>query len=139
MAVINFAFTQIVAERNKAIKGGININTHLSIEDVKEKPLNEQKAVVISFSFSADYSPDLGRLSIKGEITYIFSSETTEKILKTWKDKKVLPDDIIPIVYNYILNKCHVEGVVISRDVGLPPPIPMPSVKPRNKEGDYIG
>lgn len=141
MAVISFGFTQVVAERNKHVKGNININTHLSLEDVNEQKLNlnneKQKGLKISFKFNADYEPDLGRIVVGGEVTHIFDLETADKILKSWEANKTIPNDQISRIYSNILSKCHVEAIAISRDVGLPPPMPMPSVKP--KKEDYIG
>ena len=137
MAVIGFGFTQIAAEKNKHIKGNINIKTHLSLEDVDEQTFNDKKGIKISFKFSADYEPDFGRIVVSGAVTHVFDAEIVDKILDAWKKNKTIPEEYIPQIYSHLLSKCHVEAIAISRDVGLPPPMPMPTVKA--KKEDYIG
>ena len=36
---------------------------------------------------------------------------------------------ISPILLNSILNKCNVQALILSQDINLPPPIPLPKVQ----------
>ena len=40
---------------------------------------------------------------------------------------------IMPIIFNNILNKSTIEGIIIGKDVGLPPLLKMPKVTPNPK------
>ena len=137
MAVVNFNFNQIVAERNKPTSGKINIGTNISITDVIEHPLNipddKQKAVRFGFKFSAVYEPDVGRITLSGEVIHIFEAKLADEILAEYKKGKKVKKEILPIIYSFVLTKCHVEAIAVSRDVNLPPPIPMPKIQQKEK------
>ena len=44
------------------------------------------------------------------------------------KDKKI-PKEVMTPVLNNILAKSNVEALVLSRELNLPPPIPLPKVE----------
>jgi len=145
MAIIGFNFTQVIAEREKPATGKIEINTNITILDLAEQDLNlkegKQKAIKFVFQFSTNYSPDIGRIVIKGEVVNLFDAKTADEVLKEFKKDKKVKKEILPGLYSFVLGKCHVEAIAISRDVSLPPPLPMPRVKAKETEAqeDYIG
>jgi len=51
------------------------------------------------------------------------------RFLKAGRKNKQVPKDIMGDILNTILMRCNVEALVLSRDVNLPPPIPMPKVQ----------
>jgi len=134
MAVIGFGFNQVVAERNKPVTGKISINNNVAIKEVKTQELNlgeGQKAIIFGFQFASDFAPDIGRIALKGEVSYMFDAEKAKHVLDTWEKDKKVPSEVLPGVLSYILGKCNVEAIAISRDVALPPPMPMPKVEPK--------
>ena len=55
--------------------------------------------------------------------------DKVKEILKSWKKDNKVDKDILGPIYNTILSKCNVQAIVLSRDIQLPPPIPLPKVK----------
>ena len=49
--------------------------------------------------------------------------------LKNWKKNKAVPKDTMNEILNVILMRCNVEALILSRDVNLPPPIPLPKIQ----------
>ena len=123
MALVGFHYTKLLAEKKKTATGKINVNNNIVITDVKEAKLNmgpsKQKGVEFSFAFKTKYDPDYANIDIEGAVVYI-GTETKVK-------------EILAEVYNHVLSRCNVEALVLGKDMGLPPHIPMPQVK--GKEG----
>ena len=42
---------------------------------------------------------------------------------------KKIPKDIVQEIMSNVLSKCNIEALLMSREIGLPPPIPLPKVK----------
>jgi hypothetical protein len=55
--------------------------------------------------------------------------EGTTGIAQKWNKEKKLPDDVANEVLNLIMRNCLMQGVVLARDMRLPPPIQLPTVK----------
>ena len=133
MTVISFNFTKINAERNKGIKGKLNISNNVSIKEVKVFELklgkNKEKALKFNFKFEAIYDPKIGNIEILGEIVYLGKDEVIKDAEKQWKKDKKIPKEIIEEIMSNILTKCNIEALLMSRELSLPPPIPLPKVK----------
>ena len=133
MTVISFNFTKINAERNKGARGKLNISNNVSIKEVKIFDLklgkNEEKALKFDFKFEAVYDPKIGNIELLGEVVYLGKEETIKEAEKQWKKDKKVPKEIIEEVMSGILSKCNIEALLMSREIGLPPPIPLPKVK----------
>ena len=132
MTVIGFNFTKIQAEKKKAIKSNVNINNNVSIKDLKEIDLalgvNKQKGIKFEFLFVSKYSSDIAEITLEGESVYVGPEAKIKEILDTWKKEKKLAKSVMNEIFNNILAKCNIQAIIISRDLGLPPPIPMPKV-----------
>ena len=133
MTVISFNFTKISAERNEGIKGKLNISNNVSIKDVKSFDLklgkNKEKALKLEFLFEAKYDPNIGNISLGGEIVYMGTADKVKNIESEWKKNKKLPNDVVEEVMSNILSKCNIEALIMSREINLPAPIPLPKVK----------
>lgn len=129
IAAINF--TKISAERNSELKGKININNNIIITDIKQIDfkLPNQESIKVEFDFNSKYDPDIGTISITGEVILIDQPKKITEILDEWKKDKKLQEDILAGVMNNLLTKCNVEAILIGREVGLPPTLSMPKVK----------
>jgi len=138
MTIIGFNFTKISVEKKpKSVSGKMNISNNISITNVEEKELafgkSKQKAIVFTFKFSSKYQPDVGEIELVGNITYVADAAKTEEIIKEWKKSKKLPKEIMTSVINTALNKSNIQALILSRDINLPPPIPLPKVKGQSK------
>ncbi len=132
MTVIGFNFTKISAQKNKPIKGKVNINNNVSVKDIKEVDLNlgktKQKGVKFEFVFTSKYSTDVADITLEGETVYVGPEATIKEIQDEWKKDQKLPKSVMNEIFNNVLSRCNVQAIIISRDLGLPPPIPMPKV-----------
>ncbi len=138
MSIIGFNLNKIMVERKKAGEGKININNNISVTRVKEEEIGlggtMQKTLKVDFRFVSKYEPDMGEILMEGDVLWLADSNNTD-IVKQWEATKNLPEDIMRTVLNHILVKCNIEALLLSRDVNLPPPIPLPKV---DKKPDQV-
>ena len=138
MTIVGFAFTKISAERVKPIDGPVSINNNISVKEIQRQEINmgqkkTQPALKFVFEFVSDYDPKVGSILLEGEITYIADEKVIEAIVKDWKAKKVIEKDLMSIIINNALARCNIQALVMSRDVNLPPPIPLPKLQVEEK------
>ncbi|MEM4239595.1 MAG: hypothetical protein QXM31_00480 [Candidatus Woesearchaeota archaeon] len=133
MTVVGLQINKIVVEKHAPAKGKISVNNNVAVKDVEKTELvfgnSKQDAIKFTFEFKASYEPKIATMTFEGNLTYFDTPQAIDEIIKGWKkDKKVTPE-IMSGVLNQILTKCNVEALLLSREVNLPPPIPMPRVK----------
>jgi hypothetical protein len=144
MTIVGFNFTKINAEKRNA-GGKINISSNVTIKTVEESKLNfgnkAQIPLVFNFEFVCKYEPDVGHILLEGEVISLENEKSAKDVVKLWKkDKKKVGPEIMQPVFNTILARSNIEAVILSRDMGLPSPIPLPKVESRQpKAEDYIG
>ena len=133
MAVIGFNFTKILVERKTPLKGKVDISNNVSVKNVEYTDLllgdSKQKALKFSFDFTSTYSPSIGEILFNGELLYMNQPDKQDEIVKGWKKNKQVPKETMTEVLNTILARCNVSALMLSRDVNLPPPIPLPKVE----------
>lgn len=137
MTVVGMQFNKINVEKNKPAKGKVSVNNNVSIKNVEKTQLafgtSKQDALNFAFEFVASYEPRIATITLEGNLTYFDKQDAIKKLYEVWqKDKKVSPEVMTPIL-NSILNKCNVEALLLSREINLPPPIPLPRVKTQKK------
>jgi hypothetical protein len=134
MAIVNFVFTKIHAERSSGIEGKISIKNNVSIKDVAKTDLDlgskKQPVLKFSFEFTSDYDPKIGLIKIEGQLTYMSDEKQITDVLKEWKKERKIEKQLMTTLLNNILGKCNIEALIISRDINLPPPIPLPKLQP---------
>ncbi len=134
MAIIGFNFTKILVEKKvTSTKGNIDIKNNVSVKNVESLDFNlgtaKQKVVKFTFEFTSEYKPEVGTILLTGDLIYMDEPAKQDEILKGWKKDKEVPAEIMPEILNTILTRCNVEALVLSRDVNLPPPIPLPKIQ----------
>ncbi|HHE36941.1 MAG TPA: hypothetical protein ENL16_03965 [Candidatus Woesearchaeota archaeon] len=136
MTVIGFSFTKMLVEKKNPVKGKVNINNNVGIKNLEETKLNintKRKALKLEFEFSSTYEPNIGKILLTGEVIYLIDKDKAAEAVKNWKKNKKLEKDMLTTVLNNVLAKCNVQALILSKDMNLPPPIPLPKVgeKPR--------
>ena len=133
MPAIGMNINGIVAKKSEEATLGVKVNTNTNLKDVKEhdlSPLN-QKCLSIDFEFTTKYvsskEKKVAEFVISGDV--LFLDENYKKILEQWKKEKKLPDDISLQVINVVFNKCLKKAILLSDDLQLPSPIPIPVAK----------
>ena len=141
--IVGFGFTKLSAEKNEAAKGKIDINNNVSIKNVEESDLSlgkeKQNALKFIFEFTSKYEPSVGTILFEGEVLYLEDPKKVKEILNSWKKDKKIDKELMAGVLNTVLTKCNVQALILSQEVNLPPPIPMPKVQIANPEKEYIG
>lgn len=133
MAIIGFNFTKILVEKKTGLKGNVDIKNNVSVANVENADFSlgdsKQKALKFSFEFTSEYKPEIGTMLFNGELLYMSDQAKQDEIVKGWKKNKQVPKEVMGEILNTILMRCNVEALVLSRDVNLPPPIPLPRVQ----------
>lgn len=132
MSVVGIQFNKIVIDKKSPAKGKVNVNNNVAVKDVHKTDLtfgnSKQNALQFDFEFRVHYDPGIADLTFNGFLTYFEKPEVIEEILKAWKKDKKVPKEVMTPVLNSILAKCNIEALILSREVNLPPPMPMPKV-----------
>ncbi len=140
MSIIGFNFTKMHVERTGGAQGKINISNNVGIRDVKEARINlggsDTAGISFEFAFKVTYEPGIGSIEFEGDVVAMEEKSKVEDILASWKDKKVVPQEMLKQVLDTVLNRCNVQAVVMSRDINLPIPIPMPKVNVKKNSAE---
>ena len=138
MTIVGLNFTKIEAEKKELVKGKININNNVSINKVEEKKLSlateKQKIIAFTFEFISKYDPNVGSIKITGDVLYMESANKVKEILDGWKKDKKLPKEIMTTILNSVLTKCNIQALILSEQINLPPPIPLPKLQVGQKK-----
>jgi len=142
--IVGFGFTKLSAERKEAAKGKIDINNNVTIKNVEESDLalgkDNQNVLRFIFEFTSKYEPAIGNILFEGELLYLEEPKKAKEILSSWKKDKKIPKELMAGLLNTILTKCNVQALILSQEVNLPPPIPLPKVQiTEQSEKNYIG
>lgn len=132
MSIINFGFTKINVEKKTRTPAKINIKSGMNITKVTESKMigsSDQKAFAILFTFTTSYEPSIGTIDLAGELIYLADKELSEQISTGWKKNKSLPKDVALVVFSRLLNACNIETLLLSKEVGLPPPFQLPKLQ----------
>ncbi len=138
MVIIGFSFTKFNVERKGIATGKLNISNNVIIKDVEEKQLNlggkeKQDGLIFTFEFSSNYEPNIGSIALTGEVVSIEDPKVVKDIVKGWKKDKKVDPAFIKNIMNNVLAKCTVQALILSQDINLPSPIPLPQVTEQSK------
>ena len=142
--IVGFGFTKLSAERKEAAKGKIDINNNVTIKNVEEADIslgkNSQNVLRFVFEFTSKYEPNVGLILFEGELLYMEEPKKAKEILASWKKDKKLPKEIMAGLLNTILTKSNIQALILSQEINLPAPIPLPKVQmAQQNESNYIG
>ena len=132
MTVIGFNFNKILVERLGNKQGKLTISNNVSLQNVSEANVpfadDKSKCVKVDFKFESKYDPEIAQIVLQGDFIYMLPKEVAENVLTSWKDKKAIDQSILSPMMNTILNKANVEALLLSKELNLPSPIPLPKV-----------
>jgi len=136
MAIVGLSFNSVDAKRDKEqrIRAEIKVNSVPRINDMKEvtiSSLGNKKVISMAFEFVTNYDPRVGEIKIGGDLLYM--TEDNKKLLKQWEKDKKLPEKPSLEILNYLFRRCLLKVSNIAEDLQLPPPLPMPTIKPKAK------
>jgi hypothetical protein len=136
MPIITVTYDKLLAQRLGESKGKLNINNNITIKDILKSELSvgtaKQETLRFQFEFITKYEPNFAEIVISGDVIYLASPQTVEAVLKDWKKDKTAPKDITSEVINNLLTRCNIQALILSRDMNLPSPIPLPKVQAKS-------
>ena len=103
------------------VVGQVKIDTNSTVTSVNEV---SPKEADVDFRIAISYG-SLGVLKIEGRLIYDGDAPT---LAREWRDKHSMPTEMANEIHTAILHACIPETVLLARDLGLPPPIPLPKV-----------
>lgn len=131
--IVGFNFTRISAEKMEGYKGKIDINNNVAIKDVLQEDISlgkeKQNIIKFKFEFTSKYEPSLGMILFEGNVLYLDEPKKVREIVASWKKDKKIPKELMALLLNQIMTKCNIHAIVLSQDINLPPPIPLPKVQ----------
>ncbi|KAF5029898.1 hypothetical protein DSECCO2_643790 [anaerobic digester metagenome] len=83
----------------------------------------------IDYRFTANYT-GMGYIKIEGHLNV---SDLGDKAMEEWRRQNNLPLDDANAVHNAIVTNCMVTALLISREIKLPAPIPIPRINMQKK------
>jgi len=133
LTIVGFNFTKINAEKTAEVKGKIDIKNQVKITDVEPADLSlgkdKQKGVRYTFSYSSTYEPKIAKIEIAGTLLYLSDDKEVKAIVEQWKKEKKSPEKVMGQVLNTVLTKSNIQALIASKDLSLPPMVPMPKVQ----------
>ncbi len=141
MAMIGFNFTKILVEKKKQSAVNVSVNSNLGIKNISDMkfPIDDKKSALrFEFNYVCKYEPDFASIEITGELIELQEKEFAKKVVEDWTKNKTLPTEIMTHVLNTALSKCNIEAIILSKEMGLPSPVPMPKISAKPKEGAKI-
>jgi len=138
MAVVGFNFTKMNVERKTPVTGKIKINNNVSVKNVEDHTImfgkTKQEGLKFTFEFTSKYEPNIGDMLIVGEVIYINEPDKIKEIVSEWRKNKKIPKEVMTEMLNAILDRCNIQALTLSRDMSMPPPIPLPKVQVEAKK-----
>ena len=133
LTIVGFNFTKVHGERRAPVRGKISISNKVAVKEVLPAELALAKAkqagVKFTFNYASVYQPDIGGIELEGELLYLGNDKDIKSLLDEWNKSKKISQDIMTSILNTVLSRCHVQSLIVSRDVSLPPSVPMPKVQ----------
>ncbi len=138
MTVIGMRFHSIEGKREKGKSTPrMKINSSPKISGVKETniPSLDKKVLSVDFDFMTEYTPEnapdtkVGTINFSGELFYL--TEKNADVIKGWKAKKELPEDMRVDVMNHLFRSCLLKIADMADELQLPLPIAVPRIKPK--------
>ncbi len=122
--------TRITAERlwevDEPLPQSYGVSLNLSIKSMKRVNDGAEGKFILDVS----YQPPIGRVVIEGVLLLRGKSQEIEAVVEN-ASKGKHPQEVI----NAALTVGISEAVIVSRSVGIPPPIPMPQISTGSKPG----
>jgi hypothetical protein len=113
------------SSRNEKIRN-VRIDNNSTVTLITE--LNDSEAN-IDFRYTANYG-GIGLIKIEG--TILFDGDAPA-LAKQWGSQSNMPDETASEIHTAIMRICVPEAMLISRDLKLPPPFPLPQVNIQKK------
>ena len=93
---------------------------------VSQISVTDENVADVDFQYTSSYGP-VGMIKLEGSL--IYENEDAKKLADEWKTTRKMPNQTASQIHTAIMHACVPEAVGLAKDLGLPPPIPLPQVK----------
>ncbi|MCW4010801.1 MAG: hypothetical protein NWF05_09310 [Candidatus Bathyarchaeota archaeon] len=124
MIRVNVSISTVSAERfwdNRKPAPNIQIATNINVVSIDKKA---EGSLDVPFVLTISYNPSLAQMSLKGNAWVTGDKGEIEKIVKDYEQKKPPAQIILQSISNVVFT----ESIIVSRIIGIPPPIPLPVI-----------
>jgi hypothetical protein len=132
MAIVSINYNKVHAEKkSQQFSGQISIKNNVSITNISIGNIqssDKQKALVVDFAFSIVYEP-IGIITIEGSVIDIEDETKAKDCIELWDKEKKVDKELTTRVISVVLEKCSIKAIMLSQDIGLPSPVPLPRIK----------
>ena len=137
MPIRGFFFTNIEASNNlepgekmPKLQGFEHNNRITNVQKFElQQSKDPPKLLLIKFVFSSSYKPAFVSMKIEGYILYDPKDTTIEQVLAAWRSNRKLTPEVAREVVGNIVLRCLQKATVLSDQLNIPPPFPIPTVK----------
>ena len=99
----------------------VRINHNSTITQIRDIKSNQ---ATVDFQYTASYGP-VGMIKLEGSL--IYEDDNAKKIATDWwRNTRKMPNQVASQIHTAVMHGCVPEAVGIAKDLGLPPPIPLP-------------
>lgn len=102
-----------------------NMNVNLNINKFEK---SQDKRAKVDFSYTADFTPDVGSLSFEGYVLLGGENKEIDSSIIYWKAKKIMPQEISEGLANLINYTCQLNGVLVAKALNMPAPLIPPRI-----------
>lgn len=129
MAIARTELLSVEAKRAGMV--GKNMNIRIDVNsNVSQVYMTDPDTARVDFRFVATYT-GLGTVGIEGRITY---KDGAKELYDKWTETGQMPEKAAQDIHSAIMKSCMPVAVILSREVNLPPPMPMPPVNVKGKK-----
>jgi len=128
---INSLEAKRFTERGQAPKN-VKVDNNSSIVNISHV---DDETAGIKFRYILNYQ-GMGIITFEGTVLLECNYN---KDIGDWSTTRQLPPETAGLVHNAILRKCIITSLFATREVELPPPIPLPTVNFKKKDGKVAG
>ncbi|MDK2869667.1 MAG: hypothetical protein PWP39_902 [Pyrococcus sp.] len=133
MAILGHNIIRIEFEKNPIPGGQVEVSLNPKIEELRLGEINlpngKVKGIEVELTYNITYSPEVGKGTIKMIVFYLpRNREDVDKILDNWENEKKLPGELVAEVVNFANNLLIPFAMMITKEMGMPSPIPIPRV-----------
>ena len=118
---VNVFVTNMTGERlwevEKDLPAQIQIAVNINVLGIEEQSDGSLRS---PFVFTVNFTPAIAQISIKGRARIQGEKDELQKILQEQKEKKVPPAQILQAISSTAI----AEAILISKTIGIPPPLP---------------
>ncbi len=132
MIRVNVAIDNISAQRfwdNRKPAQNIQISTNINVVSIERKA---EDSLEVPFVLTITYNPSIAQMSLRGNAYVQGDKSELEKIAEDYEHKKPPAQIILQSISNVVF----MESIIISRIIGIPPPIPLPVIPEAGKQSE---